>query len=176
MGSHVPPTSTNLNQPHLINRHNPSSAKALEARCSELHREIAAQGALLAGDLGRLARESHALRSEVASASNLCKKARRFVVLEVCHAAQPFQGPRPSLYQNCPSQTKPTQPNQQSAGNQVDADLSTLEPRVLRLEASEATTPKAPLRLVAALEEKLEGAAAQQVGWCMLWGGLKGSG
>jgi len=50
--------------------------KALEARCAELHREIASQGALLAGDLGRLAREANALRVEVASASNLAKKVR----------------------------------------------------------------------------------------------------
>lgn len=48
--------------------------QALEARCSELHREVASQGALLAGDIGRLARESNALRVEVSSASNLAKK------------------------------------------------------------------------------------------------------
>jgi len=45
---------------------------------------------------------------------------------------------------------------------QVDADVSTVDPRISRLEASEAAAPKAPLRLVAALEERLEAAAAQQ--------------
>jgi hypothetical protein len=52
----------------------PPCLQALEARCSELHREVAAQGALLAGDLGRLAREAGLARSEVAAASNLAKK------------------------------------------------------------------------------------------------------
>ena len=45
---------------------------------------------------------------------------------------------------------------------QVDADAAALEPRLARLEASEAASPKAPLRLVAAVEEKVEGLAAQQ--------------
>jgi hypothetical protein len=34
---------------------------------------------------------------------------------------------------------------------------------VAQIEASEAASPKAPLRLVAALEEKMEGLAGQQV-------------
>lgn len=42
--------------------------------------------------------------------------------------------------------------------------MSTLEPRVSRLEASEAASPKAPIRLVAALEDKMENMAGQQVG------------
>lgn len=46
----------------------------------------------------------------------------------------------------------------------MDADVSALDPRVCRIEASEAASPKAPLRLVAALEERMEGLAGQQVG------------
>jgi hypothetical protein len=68
--------------PHL-------SPQALEARCCELRRELAAQGALLAGDLGRLARESNALRAEACSASNLAKKVggRGFAALPAACAA-----------------------------------------------------------------------------------------
>jgi hypothetical protein len=46
---------------------------------------------------------------------------------------------------------------------QVDADLAALEPRLAQVEAAEAAAPKAPLRLVGALEERMEGLAAQQV-------------
>jgi hypothetical protein len=54
---------------------------------------------------------------------------------------------------------------------QVDADLAALEPRLAQMEAAEAAAPKAPLRLVGALEERMEGLAAQQVGRCV-WPGL----
>ncbi|GBF93832.1 hypothetical protein Rsub_06831 [Raphidocelis subcapitata] len=102
-----------------VQRHAPPLIDdAVEARAAELRRDAAAQGALLAGDLGRLARDAAALRAEVAAASNLAKK--------------------------------------------VDADVAALEPRVARAEAEEAAAPKAPLRLVAALEERLEGLAGQQ--------------
>jgi hypothetical protein len=42
--------------------------------------------------------------------------------------------------------------------------MAALEPRVARAEGEEAAAPKAPLRLVAALEERMEGLAGRQVG------------
>lgn len=50
----------------------------------------------------------------------------------------------------------------------IDADMACLEPRVSRLEANEFT-PKASLRLVQALEDKVENILTQQVcGSCMM--------
>jgi hypothetical protein len=44
-----------------------------------------------------------------------------------------------------------------------EAELAALGSRLGRLEASEASNPKASLRLVSALEDKMESVAAQQV-------------
>ena len=47
---------------------------------------------------------------------------------------------------------------------QQQHELGVLQPRVSRLEALESSNPRASLRLVTALEGKLDNLAAQQVG------------
>ncbi len=50
-----------------------------------------------------------------------------------------------------------------SLNPQIDADVSCLQPRLVRLESAAETNPKASMRVVAALEDKLEALTNTQV-------------
>eukprot|EP00775_Hariotina_reticulata_P013626 gene13626-13752_t len=92
--------------------------EVVEQRSSELRASFTSTADVLAGDIGRLAKEGAAVRADVSAVAGLVKR--------------------------------------------TEADLGGLATRLGRLEATEVSNPKASVRLVSALEDKMDNLAAVQ--------------